>query len=174
MQSAGRHYAETSFWLNNPTRWLSTIPQIRSLEEWIHRTRSWAYQDPSLLKMLNLISALESSVINAICVVQRPGGDLVFGNVGHTMDFEGMLDFLIWHLRQRAAREAAFFAGMSCLKQNYGRLNRLGPIHLTCDGWYSPSDSDSDELPDLIDPTMYQEYDEFGQYGSIEGLGIWN
>ncbi|KAJ7818450.1 hypothetical protein B0H13DRAFT_1922229 [Mycena leptocephala] len=184
--------------------WLSGIPRIKLLKEWLCEMRSWAHQDPSFYKMISIISALNSSIVDEICVIQGSNGRFVFANgvdsavmnlvISHNIGFsscfhppaaspagssplrgrrhsptwkqesihvsiqlvaealnQGILDFLTWHLRQRAAREAAIFAAMPFLKRSHGSL---GPINLTCDGWYSPSEFDSDELPDLIDADM--------------------
>ncbi|KAJ7938241.1 hypothetical protein B0H13DRAFT_1851689 [Mycena leptocephala] len=150
----------TSFVLDNAqnssTRWLSGIARIKPLKEWLCERHSWDHRDLSLYKMISIVSVLNSSVVDEICVIQGSNGKFVFTNGvdSAVMNLEGMLDFLTWHLRQQAACEAAIFAAMPCLKSSNGRLNTLGPISLTCDGWYSSSDFDSDELPDLIDADM--------------------
>ncbi|KAJ7936712.1 hypothetical protein B0H13DRAFT_1853138 [Mycena leptocephala] len=141
---------------NSSTKWLSGIPRIKPLKQWLCEMRSWAQRDPSFYKMICIISVLDPSIVDESCVIQGSNGNFVFGNGvdSAVMNLEGMLDFLTWNLRQRAAREAAIFAAMPWLKRSYGRLNTLGPLNLTCDGWYSPSEFDADALPDLIDADM--------------------
>ncbi|KAJ6506541.1 hypothetical protein C8R45DRAFT_922723 [Mycena sanguinolenta] len=139
---------------NSNTRWMSGVPRIKPFKEWLRQMGSWVQRDPSFYKMLSIVSSLNSSVTDNIYVIQSFNGKFVFVNDvdSAVMNLERIIDFFTWHLRQKAAREAAFFALIGCLKSSgCGGVNRLGPITFTCDGWYSPSDVDSEELPDLID-----------------------
>ncbi|KAJ7823903.1 hypothetical protein B0H13DRAFT_1919396 [Mycena leptocephala] len=145
---------------NSNTRWMSGVPRIKPFKEWLCQMGSWVQRDPSFYKMLSIVSSLNSSVTDNIYVIQSFNGKFVFANDvdSAVMNLEGIIDFFTWHLRQKAAREAAFFALIGCLKSSgCGGVNRLGPITFTCDGWYSPSDVDSEELPDLIDAESASE-----------------
>ncbi|KAF8185815.1 hypothetical protein K438DRAFT_1765599 [Mycena galopus ATCC 62051] len=111
---------------------------------------SWgSYQPQPMQKLLALISAVDSNLLDNIFVVTRAGNSIVFMKEYTALDFhatwQAMFDLVHHLLAQQAAREAAFHAFRHSLQGWQGRF--LGAVHFTCDGW----DVDSDELPDLVD-----------------------
>ncbi|KAF8139571.1 hypothetical protein K438DRAFT_1785530 [Mycena galopus ATCC 62051] len=107
------------------------IPRKIPLNDWLRKGLG-SYQPQPMQKLLALISAVDSNLLDNIFVVTRAGNSIVFMKEYTALDFH-------------AAREAAFHAFRHSLQGWQGRF--LGAVHFTCDGW----DVDSDELPDLVD-----------------------
>ncbi|KAJ6613989.1 hypothetical protein B0H10DRAFT_1951014 [Mycena sp. CBHHK59/15] len=81
-------------------------------------------------KLCTLISAIDSNLVDKICVIQAANGNFLFTLESITLAFDALLDTLHRLLAQRAAREAAFYASASGCDFQQSRRYLLGPVHL--------------------------------------------
>ncbi|KAJ6598623.1 hypothetical protein B0H10DRAFT_2231603 [Mycena sp. CBHHK59/15] len=114
------------------------IPRIIPLSWWLCMGVSYI-QARACHKLIVLILAVNTNLPEDISIVQMRNG-ILFMKESTLMNFD-------------APHEAVFYASVTGFRWDVGRL--LGPVHFTCDGWYSvTSDVDLDGLPDLIDWDM--------------------